>query len=92
MTASTTDVRDRIMDTPSVPQHAVIARDFTESIDLGIPELPDRIQVQEVLRIGSEDVDRSAEAMQVLFVSLTLLVLFVAIFVGYLVLDVAQLM
>jgi hypothetical protein len=92
MTGSRTDVRDRTMDTPSVPQHAVIARDFTESIDLGIPGLPDRIQVHEAVNIGSQDVGRTAEAMQVLFVSLTLLALFVAIFVGYLVLDVAQLM
>ncbi|HEY8685067.1 MAG TPA: hypothetical protein VIO57_05625 [Chloroflexota bacterium] len=92
MTSSRTNVLDRITDLPSVPEHGAIARDFTEPIDLEIPRLPDRIQVQEMPRVGAEDADREAEAIQVLFVSLTLLALFVLIFVGYLVLAVAQLL
>jgi hypothetical protein len=92
MTGSRTSVLDRIVDVPSVPEHGAIGRDFTEPIDLGMPGLPDRIQVQEMPRIGAEDADREGEAVQVLFVSLTLLALFVVIFVGYVVLDVAQLL
>jgi hypothetical protein len=57
MTNSRTNVLDRITDLPSVPEHGAIARDFTEPIDLEIPRLPDRIQVQEMPRVGAEDAD-----------------------------------
>jgi phosphotransacetylase len=85
MAASSTDA-------PSAPACTENTGNLTELIDTEIPTQPDRIQVQEIPTNAAEEADRVAEQWRVIFLSLSLLALFVVTFVSYFILAAAQLL
>jgi hypothetical protein len=92
MTNPATSVLDRSAEVLSVPAHPEAARDPTKVIDTWIPAQPAHVEVQEIDVIAADENERAADVRIIFFVFLSLLALFVVIFVGYLVLDASLLL
>ena len=92
MSTSSTSIPERGTAAPPAPAYIENTADVAELLDTEIPAQLDRIQVQEIPTIGAQEADRVAEEWRVLFLSLSLLALFVVTFVAYLILATAQLL
>jgi hypothetical protein len=95
MTGPAATVLERSNDVVSAPTPTESARGPTEALDTRVPVEPiepARLKGQEVNAEVEEGFERAAEGLYVLLISLTLLALFVVIFVSYLVLAAARLL
>ncbi len=87
-----TGVLDRSAEVLPAPAPTETERDPSAVIDARIPVQPAHVEVQEIYVLATDETERAVEQWSVLVVSLSLLVLFVVTFLGYLVLDAAQLL
>lgn len=92
MTHQATNVLDRGTEAPPAQAPTETARGPTGVIDTRIPGELAQIGIQEIDAFATDEIERAADIRAVFIVSLTLLALFVVIFVSYLVLDAAHLL